>query len=1092
MSHTVVRGKPTAAQLYMDGVLDAILLEQGVTPDPNTRGTVTFPQIMLHCLKERPNDEFMTNGATGEVITNDQHLRHAISLARALTAQGAKGKYGMLLMRNHQDTAAIYFASMFSGMISFMMDPNTTVYELTHFLKLIEPSYIFYDQEYHEILQEAREGCPGLSSVTVMADQPGTLKQFTQGYSDEVKGFEVPPADIDDAVLLLPTSGSTGIPKAAILTNRVLVTQVTTPWTYHTRFPTPTARTLVLTSIQWVTFTMFVTTSVAHHIPIVMTPKKITPEHVIELMEKYRPTWAYLSPSFAVSLLAQVRPDQMSSIETMFLLGSPSTLELMLALLEKLPKNCHLCDGFGTTETHGLVAIPDREAPQKSNGRLLNFVDYKLVDDSGQELVGPNQTGELWIKSSCTIKGYLKNRAAFDETFTPEGWYMTGDVFHLDENYRISFAKRKKFSFKFKGSQVAPEEVERVIGSVPGVHESVVCYSENGPVAAVVLVPGADVTREDINKAVDAALSDHKRLHGGIAFVTSLPHTHSDKLKRNECSETPVLYAMSHAVVRGKPSASQLYVDGVLDDILLGKGVKPDPTTRATVTFPQIMLHCLKERPNDEFMTNGATGEVITNDQLLRHAITLARSLTAQGAKGKYGMLLMRNHQGTAAIYFASMFSGMIPFMMSPNTTAYELTHFLKLIEPSFIFYDEEFHDILQEALEGCPDLLTLIVISDQPDTLKKFAQGYSDEVEGFEVASADIDDCIMLLPTSGSTGLPKAAIMTHRGLVAQLATPWMYRTQFPTPTARTLILTTIEWVTFTMFLTACVAYHIPIVMTPRKVTAEHVAELMEKYRPTWAYLSPSLATSLTELVRPDQISSIETLILLGSPATPELMATLRKILPKNCHLCDGYGTTETQGFIAIPDREAPLKSNGWPFNIMYYKLVDDSGQELVGPNQTGELWIKSSCTIKGYLKNRETYDKTFTPEGWYRTGDVFYLDENYRISFVIRKKFSFKFRGCQVAPEEVERVISSLPGVHESVVSLSDKGPVAAVVLVPGADVTREQINEAVDATLSDHKRLHGGIAFVTSLPHTQSGKLKRNECSTLIADLLKKGECY
>ncbi|KAJ8711534.1 hypothetical protein PYW07_008776 [Mythimna separata] len=537
MSHTVVRGKPNAAQLYIDGVLDAILTEQGVKPDPTTRATVTFPQIMLHCLKERPNDEFMTNGATGEVITNDQHLRHAISLARSLTAQGAKGKYGMLLMRNHQDTAAVYFASLFSGMISFMMDPNTTAYELTHFLKLIEPSYIFYDQEFHEILQEALKSCPSLSPVTVMADQPGTLKKFAQGHSDEVEGFKVPPADIDDPIMLLPTSGSTGIPKAAIMTHRGFVTQVATPWTYHTQFPTPTARTLVLTSIQWVTFTMFVTTSVAHHIPIVMTPKKITPEHVIELMEKYRPTWAYLSPSFAVTLVPLVRPDQMSSIQTMFLLGSPSTPELMASLLEKLPKNCHLCDGFGTTETHGLVAIPDREAPLKSNGWLLNFVDYKIIDESGQELVGPNQTGELWIKSSCTIKGYLKNQASFDETFTPDGWYMTGDVFHVDENHRISFAIRKKFSFKFRGCHVAPEEVERVIGSVPGVYESVVCSSDNGPVAAVVLKPGADVTREHIHKAVEATLSDHKRLHGGIAFVTSLPHTHSGKLKRNDCSK---------------------------------------------------------------------------------------------------------------------------------------------------------------------------------------------------------------------------------------------------------------------------------------------------------------------------------------------------------------------------------------------------------------------------------------------------------------------------------------------------------------------------------------------------------------------------
>ncbi|CAH0696962.1 unnamed protein product [Spodoptera exigua] len=536
MSHTVVRGKPNAAQLHLDSVLDAILLEQGIKPSAEARSNVPLAQIMLHCFKQRPNEVFLSNAGTGKDITNEQHLKRAISIARTLTGMGLKGKYAIVEMRNHQETLAVYFALIFAGVIPFMMEPNATVYELTHFLKLVEPSIVFYDGEFEQAMQEATRACPELQPVLVAADQPGVLDNFTKGQSDDIASYRVAERAMDDTVILLPTSGSTGLPKAVILTNRGLTTVLPTIWTYHSRFPTPTRRMMILTTIQWVTFTMFTTTSVAYHVPIVMTPKAITADHVIEIMEKYRPTWGYLAPAFAVSLVPLIRPDQLSSFEIMYLLGAPASPTLMGNLKAKMTETARLCDGYGITETHGLIAIPDKDAPMKSNGWVLNFLNYKIVDDEGQER-GRGENGELWVKGSSVFKGYHKNLAAYEEAVTPDGWFKTGDEFHLDENERLSYVVRKKITFKHMGAHVSPEEVERVICSIPGVHESVVCPSEKGAVAAVVLLPGADVTREQIHAVVNSTLSEHKRLHGGLAFVPSLPHTHSAKLKRNECSK---------------------------------------------------------------------------------------------------------------------------------------------------------------------------------------------------------------------------------------------------------------------------------------------------------------------------------------------------------------------------------------------------------------------------------------------------------------------------------------------------------------------------------------------------------------------------
>ncbi|XP_026740514.1 probable 4-coumarate--CoA ligase 1 [Trichoplusia ni] len=548
---------------------------------------------------------------------------------------------------------------------------------------------------------------------------------------------------------------------------------------------------------------------------------------------------------------------------------------------------------------------------------------------------------------------------------------------------------------------------------------------------------------------------------------------------------------MSHTVVRGKPNAAQLHLDTVLDDILTARGVEPGPEARDTVTLSEILYHCLKERPNDLFMINGATGEKFTNEQVLGKAVSLARALKAQGARGKHALLLMRNHQDMVTVYFGVLFSGVVPFMIDPNSTTYELTYFVKLIEPAYVFCDQEFSESLHEALTGYEGQKPQVLVADKPEELNQFSKKYGTKEGHFEVSAASMDDTAMFLPTSGSTGLPKAVMQSHRGLVAQLPTPWSYHTQFPTPTSRVMILTTIQWMTFTMLITASTVYHVPIIISPKKNTPQSVAELLQKYRPTWTFMAPAFATSLVPVITPDHLSSLETLVLLGAPSTTELLDALREKLPKSAHLSDSYGTTETHGFIAMPDRAAPLKSNGYIDNFLYYKIVDDDGKQL-GLNQSGELYVSGVSVVKGYYKNEAAYKETFTPDGWYKTGDVFHVDEHERVAFIARKKFSFKFQGSQVSPEEVEQVISSVPGVHESAVCATDKGPAAAVVLEHNARLSRDQIHRAVNSCLSEHKRLHGGIAFVTSLPYTHSGKLKRKECSELIAELINTGHCF
>ncbi|KOB71941.1 Uncharacterized protein OBRU01_13232 [Operophtera brumata] len=478
---------------------------------------------------------------------------------------------------------------------------------------------------------------------------------------------------------------------------------------------------------------------------------------------------------------------------------------------------------------------------------------------------------------------------------------------------------------------------------------------------------------------------------------------------------------MSYSVVRGKPYASQLYLDGILDEVL------------------QSGVTGAKGREG----INGVTGEKITNFQILKQATSIAHTLFSKGARGRNVMFVMRNHQAMAAVYFAVLFAGTVPFIMFPNTTVSEITHFLKLIEPCMVFCDEEHHSDVNKALESIPEMKTEVKMSDKEELLKDFANGHYEEPDDFQI----------------------------------------FHSQFPRPTECCMLLSPPQWITFTNTVTTCVVYRVPVLMSKNKPTVEWVKEMLVTFRPTWTFFGPEFVKTLLPAITEAHLSSLKCLLVLGAPSSIELMAALKEKLPSSAILGDVYGTTETQGYITTVVPGERLKSTG-------QVLVDDNGKKL-GLCQSGELYVKGPSTIKGYYKNQEAYEEAFS-DGWFRTGDLFYIDENERLFYLERKKFGFKFMRAHVSPEEVELVIGSVPGVAECVVCATETGPAAMVIVQHAGDVTREQIHNTVKDTLSEHKQLHAGIAFVRALPHTHSGKIKREECKKLVQELISVGECF
>jgi long-chain acyl-CoA synthetase len=204
------------------------------------------------------------------------------------------------------------------------------------------------------------------------------------------------------------------------------------------------------------------------------------------------------------------------------------------------------------------------------------------------------------------------------------------------------------------------------------------------------------------------------------------------------------------------------------------------------------------------------------------------------------------------------------------------------------------------------------------------------------------------------------------------------------------------------------------------------------------------------------------------------------------CDFIQVYGLTETTGAItqldaADHDPEGPrarlLRSAGKPFPWVEIRIVDpDTGKDCA-PGQVGELWTGSVQNMKGYWNKPEETARAFTPDGWFKTGDAGFLDEERYIFLTDRVKDMIVSGGENVYPAEVENALSGHPGIEDvAVIGVPDdkwgETVKAIVVRGPGTNPTPQEIMEYARARLARYK-CPTSVDFVEALPRNPSGKI-------------------
>jgi long-chain acyl-CoA synthetase len=409
---------------------------------------------------------------------------------------------------------------------------------------------------------------------------------------------------------------------------------------------------------------------------------------------------------------------------------------------------------------------------------------------------------------------------------------------------------------------------------------------------------------------------------------------------------------------------------------------------------------------------------------------------------------------------------GAAAVLLNPAWKALEVEHALSLTDPVHAVADGAAVDLLRETLGEQR-------VSDLDDAAPAAEGGTDDRM----APSGRVDDDVLLVFSSGTTGLPKAVRHTHASIGAAIV-HWkdalglgpQDRFQVATPPSH--ILGLLNLVT-AISAGACVRLH-------RRFDLDEVLFRIQADRMTLEMAVAPIALAMAN--HPDlekyDLSSLRYIMWGATPVTPSVAETVTR--RTGVRWLPAYGASELPVIAANPVGEPEawrLDSAGRPPHLVELRVADLDTGEPLPPGGVGEIQARSPSVMAGYLPS-EANAQAFA-EGWYRTGDVGWLEPDGWVHLTDRSKEMIKVKGFQVAPAEVETVLLGHPGVVDcAVFGVSDEEagevPVAAVQLDPLRRATPEELRTLVADSLASYKRLHD-VVVVEAIPRLPSGKVLR-----------------
>ena len=346
--------------------------------------------------------------------------------------------------------------------------------------------------------------------------------------------------EAEDIACLLFTGGTTGLPKGAMISHRMIGWNILNTVIHDLRHDDIYLNVFPLFHAGGL-FT-YLSSQIVFGNTTILT-RQFDPAQILDLIQRERVTvFAGVPTMYQMMLQAPNYPTaDLSSLRFCTCGGAPLPVPVIEQYTRE--KGIRFKQGFGMTEFGpGLFALAPEDAVRKAGsiGRPNFFVDARVVDDANRAL-GPNQVGELVLKGPSRCSGYWNNPEASAQVLDSEGWFHTGDLVRYDEEWYFYVVDRKKDLFISGGENVYPVEIENVLYKHPAVHMCAVIgvpdrqWGEVGK-ACVVLKPGMSATEEELLAFMQQHLARYK-VPQRVVFLDALPLSGMGKILRRELRE---------------------------------------------------------------------------------------------------------------------------------------------------------------------------------------------------------------------------------------------------------------------------------------------------------------------------------------------------------------------------------------------------------------------------------------------------------------------------------------------------------------------------------------------------------------------------
>jgi acyl-CoA synthetase (AMP-forming)/AMP-acid ligase II len=447
-------------------------------------------------------------------------------------------------------------------------------------------------------------------------------------------------------------------------------------------------------------------------------------------------------------------------------------------------------------------------------------------------------------------------------------------------------------------------------------------------------------------------------------------------------------------------------------------------------------------------------------------ADALAADLVARGVRpGHVVALMLPPSIDYAVAYAAAVRAGAVATGLNTRLGTREIDAIIERCEPALVVRDE---------LMGLPPVPATTPVLARSE----LAGLVSGPGLGTDRSSLEREDPVVIIWTSGTTGLPKGAWFDHRALEAAVTTAGVMTAPFD----RRLVPTPFAHAGYMAKLWEQLAWGITVVIPPVPWTAEETIRLIAAERITVAGGVPTQWAKIVEHPALDSVdtSSLRLCVSATAPAPPELVERIQDRL--GCPVVVRYAMTESPSITGTEPGEAPdvlYRTVGRPQAGVELELRDDQGCR-VPDGEVGRVHLRSTCSMRGYWGDEERTAEAFTPDGWLRSGDLGRLDAEGNLLLVGRTSDVYIRGGYNVYPLEVEHVLDEHPAVAQaSVIGVPAPviGEIGVAFVVP-ADPTSPPTGVELQAwcreRLADYKA-PDQVVVVEALPLTPMLKVDK-----------------